>query len=291
MDVHKWKSMDAEDKKKNKTFFNGSWHTYTLKDLVDPDEISMARIKRSENAFRDNYFATTELLFPSPDFVSWRLTIKQKPKTSKKSPRRSPRRAAERAPEKTSIFKLSLYKGTGQENEKFLLFCNRTIPVKIIDLLQVGLSCSDIERYQLSGSSPPELLKLHLDAKRKTLDMEEVFEKPFTNFSDMGSFEEPREGENLQVIRKIGRIDDEHLPKIKYVSVKFENVSLDYYPKCKIPKLKNWSFSSVDLELKSSSVLHLYGALSEYLKDQDVPDWLSDGIRKRGKTHCRVQYQ
>lgn len=285
--VNKWTTMSEEETQKNKTFFNGSWHTYRLKDLVDPDKISMARIKRSENAFRENYFATVELLCPSPIFLSWRLTIKQKPKKK----RRSPRKAEETVVEKTSIFRLALYKGTGKENEKALLFCNRVIPNKIKDLLIVGLSCSDIERYLLSGSSPPELLKLHLDAKRETLQLEGVYVETFSDFTVLGSYGESMEEENSAVIKKIGRIEDERLPKIKYVSVEFSKVPLDYYRKSKIAKLKNWSFSSVDMEMKSSSVLHLYGALSEYLYEKDVPDWLSDGIRKRGKTMCKVHYE
>ncbi|CAL4063701.1 unnamed protein product, partial [Meganyctiphanes norvegica] len=246
---------------------------------------------RSVNAFREHYHATVELLFPSSVFLSWYLTLKAKPqKKTRRSPRRTPI-IQENLSDKASVFKFALYPGAGKENELVLLFCNRTVPVKIRGLLEESFSCSAIESYSLSGSSPTELLKLHLDAKRKKIQMEAMYEVPSPNFSILGSYDQPSEKENMIVVKKIGSIENASLPVIRSTKAFFIDPPLDYYHKSKIQKLKDWSFSSVEMEVKSVSVLHLYGALGEYLYEKDVPDWLSDGIRKRGKTTINMRYE
>ncbi|XP_071548719.1 uncharacterized protein [Panulirus ornatus] len=277
--------MNRKEKSPFHTFTTGSWNAYMLIDYDPPGHLTCGRIYKGMNVFGNKYKVDVNV-HPADQLIFWELDLEEKT-THTRTRRHSkgpPKR--ERKPPKAMKYKFAV------NDEEGLLFCNKVIPNKLKEDLNMALHCRELQLLDLSSSDPINLLMFYKQStKQSPGHLKLQYENKLASAADEVPQGAPLRGEDTRmnttgsvIHQKLG-CNHEEIPHIKKVTAAISNVPL----KSENAALEGFRVSEVQVEAYAPSVFHLYKELGELGIINDIPPWL-EKMRTNGKTYCKAKY-
>ncbi|XP_071548718.1 uncharacterized protein [Panulirus ornatus] len=218
--------MNRKEKSPFHTFTTGSWNAYMLIDYDPPGHLTCGRIYKGMNVFGNKYKVDVNV-HPADQLIFWELDLEEKT-THTRTRRHSkgpPKR--ERKPPKAMKYKFAV------NDEEGLLFCNKVIPNKLKEDLNMALHCRELQLLDLSSSDPINLLMFYKQStKQSPGHLKLQYENKLASAADEVPQGAPLRGEDTRmnttgsvIHQKLG-CNHEEIPHIKKVTAAISNVPL-----------------------------------------------------------------
>lgn len=260
------------------------WYAYKMIDFEPPGDLTLGFILKSMKAFEKDFIVNAEP-HVHPNMIAWTLELEDKGRRMRTRSRDQSRTGANASSTiRKYICSLSI-----KEN---LFFINRCFNKKMQLAMTKALRCKDFRLLDMDSGNPTNLRLLY-----KQSNNEKPGELEFQYHSRAFSLlEEVKSGIPIYNTLDIGpdKLKKTHIslgtnrsliPHLSNVKVSVKNAPI----KSENPKLQDFRFSQVEMQVSAPSVFHLYLDFAEKGIIKDLPPWLL-AMRSRGSTQVKSLY-